>query len=65
MIALLRGRVATVGEDHCVLDVGGVGYLVHAAPRVLSALAAAREPVELHVETQVREIGRASCRERV
>jgi Holliday junction DNA helicase RuvA len=55
VIALLRGRVATVAEDHCVLDVGGVGYLVHAAPRVLSALAAAREAVELHVETQVRE----------
>jgi Holliday junction DNA helicase RuvA len=54
VIALLRGRIAAVAEDHCVLDVGGVGYLVHAAPRVLSALAAVREPVELHVETQVR-----------
>lgn len=55
MIALLRGRVAALGDDHCILDVGGVGYLVHVAPRVLSALSAAREPVELHVETQLRE----------
>lgn len=32
MIASLRGPVAHVGLDHVVLDVGGVGMLVHTTP---------------------------------
>ena len=28
MIAQLRGIVAFITEDHAVVDVGGVGYLV-------------------------------------
>ena len=55
MIALLRGRVAAVQEDAVVLDVGGVGYLVHAAPRVLTQLQTMRDAIELHIDTQVRE----------
>src|SRR4051812_26103499 len=55
MIALLRGRVAGVQEDAVVLDVGGVGYLVHAAPRVLAQLQTTRDAIELHIDTQVRE----------
>ncbi len=54
MIALLRGRVAHLGEDHAVLDVGGVGYLVHCPNRVLARLPR-DEAVELKVVTQVRE----------
>ncbi len=30
MIARLVGRVELIGEGSCVLDVNGVGYLVHA-----------------------------------
>jgi Holliday junction DNA helicase RuvA len=55
MIALLRGRVADVSDDSAVIDVGGVGYLVHASVRTLAELRAQRELVELHVDTQVRE----------
>jgi Holliday junction DNA helicase RuvA len=54
MIAYLRGRVVGVHEDAAVLDVGGVGYLVHCAPRTLAELGGG-EAVELHIETQVRE----------
>ncbi len=54
MIARLKGRVAEVGEDHLVLDVGGVGYLVFAPARVLARLAPGEEVV-LAIETHVRE----------
>ena len=55
MIAFLRGRVIAMHEDAVVLDVGGVGYLVHCAPRTMAELSGHGEAVELHVETQVRE----------
>ena len=52
MIARLKGQVDAVGADTCVVDVGGVGYLVHASARTLGGLSG--EAV-LHIETQVRE----------
>jgi holliday junction DNA helicase RuvA len=55
MIARLRGRLDTIGEDHVVVDVGGVGYLVHCAARTLHALPRPGEAVDLLIETQVRE----------
>lgn len=54
MIARLKGRVVEIGEDHLVLDVGGVGYLVFAPARVLARLAPGEEVV-LAIETHVRE----------
>ena len=54
MIARLRGRLDSQGVDHAVIDVGGVGYLVHCSVRTLAALPRAGEAVDLHVETQVR-----------
>jgi Holliday junction DNA helicase RuvA len=35
VIARLRGRIAARRADGVVVDVGGVGYLVHASPSVL------------------------------
>lgn len=55
MIARLRGRLDSIGEDHVVVDVGGVGYLVHCAARTLHALPRPGEAVDLLIETQVRE----------
>jgi holliday junction DNA helicase RuvA len=54
MIARLRGRLDSRGEDHVVIDVGGVGYLVMCSVRTLAALPGAGEAVDLHVDTQVR-----------
>lgn len=54
MIARLRGRLDGIGEDHAVIDVGGVGYLVHASTRTLAALPRAGEAVDLQIETQLR-----------
>jgi Holliday junction DNA helicase RuvA len=54
MIARLRGLLDSQGADHLVVDVGGVGYLVHCSARTLSALPATGEALDLHIESQVR-----------
>ena len=54
MIAKLRGIVDTVGEDCCIIDVNGVGYLVSASVKTLGKLSRGTE-VSLLIETIVRE----------
>lgn len=54
MIAKLRGIVDSIGEDFCVVDVNGVGYLVFASSRTLGKLATGAEAA-LKIETVVRE----------
>jgi holliday junction DNA helicase RuvA len=54
MIARLRGRLDGIAEDHAVVDVGGVGYLVACSARTLAGLPGLGEAVDLHIETQVR-----------
>jgi Holliday junction DNA helicase RuvA len=55
MIGKLRGILDTYGEDYVIVDVGGVGYLVHCSARTLQALPALGEAVTLAIETHVRE----------
>jgi Holliday junction DNA helicase RuvA len=55
MIGKLKGIIDAYGEDNVILDVNGVGYLVHCSARTLQALPAAGEPVALAIETHVRE----------
>jgi len=55
MIAKLRGRLDSIGEDWAVVDVGGVGYLVYCGSRTLAALPPLGEVVEFAIETHVRE----------
>lgn len=55
MIAQLLGRVEQIEADRCVVDVGGVGYLVQASTRTLSQLPAPPAVARVLVETQVRE----------
>ena len=55
MIGKLKGVVDGYGEDFVILDVGGVGYLVHCSSRTLQALPAAGEAATLAIETHVRE----------
>lgn len=54
MIAKLRGIIDTIGEDYCIVDVGGVGYLVFASAKTLGKLAKGRQYCLL-IETVVRE----------
>lgn len=53
MIAHLRGKVSHRGSDLVVVDVAGVGYLVHVAS--LDRVPPRGEMVELHTSLQVRE----------
>ena len=55
MIGKLKGIVDSQGDDHVVLDVAGVGYLVHCSVRTLRELPAAGAPATLSIETYVRE----------
>ena len=55
MIARLSGLLASVGADSVVVDVNGVGYLVQASSRTLSAVGPLGVAVVLHIDTQVRE----------
>ena len=55
MIALLTGRVDSLQDGSCILDVNGVGYLVQASSRTLAALPQAPAITRLLIETHVRE----------
>lgn len=69
MIARLKGVIDELGLDWLVIDVSGVGYLVHCPARTINALPGQGMPTELHIETHVREsaislYGFAEVRER-
>jgi len=69
MIAHLKGRLDETGMDFAIIDVGGVGYLVGASTRTLSAIGPVGEAVMLHTEMLVGEefirlVGFASAAER-
>ncbi len=55
MIGKLKGIIDSYGEDAVILDVGGVGYLVHCSARTLQELPRVGEPAVLSIETYVRE----------
>ena len=55
MIAQLTGRVDALSDGTCVIDVAGVGYLVQASSRTLSALPQPPAAAKVLIETHVRE----------
>jgi holliday junction DNA helicase RuvA len=55
MIGKLKGLVDSYGEDFVILDVNGVGYVVHCSGRTLQKLPRPGEATALSIETQVRE----------
>jgi Holliday junction DNA helicase RuvA len=55
VIGKLKGTVDSFGPDSLILDVHGVGYLVHCSARTLEAMPRAGEAAVLFVETHVRE----------
>ena len=52
MIGRLRGMLAETGEAECLIDAGGVGYVVHCGSRTLGRLPALGDELTLFVETQ-------------
>ena len=55
MIGKLRGHLDSITSEGVILDVGGVGYLVHVSGRTLGALPPVGESASLLIETHVRE----------
>src|SRR5215472_16003341 len=55
MIGKLKGIIDSYGEDSIVLDVNGVGYLVHCSVRTLQELPDTGQGATLSIETYVRE----------
>jgi Holliday junction DNA helicase RuvA len=55
MIGRLAGRIEAKAEDHVLLDVRGVGYVVFCSDRTLAALPAAGEAAALWTDLLVRE----------
>lgn len=69
MIAKLTGLLDDTGADWAVIDVAGVGYLVHCSAKTLAALGIRGDTVALFTDLQVSEndlrlIGFASGAER-
>jgi len=55
MIGRLTGRLAEKNPDQVLLDVGGVGYLVHIPVSTFYELPDAESPASLWIHTHVRE----------
>lgn len=55
MIGKLTGIVDSTGPDWAIIDVQGVGYVVHCSAQTLQALPSAGEPASVGIETHVRE----------
>ncbi|MER9294971.1 Holliday junction branch migration protein RuvA [Mesorhizobium sp. M0621] len=55
MIGKLKGTLDEVDEDHCLVDIHGVGYVAYCSARTLAALPSPGEAVVLFIETYVRE----------
>ena len=55
MIAKLSGRLDETGEDWAIVDVQGVGYLVHCSTKTLVALGEVGEACTVHTDLQVSE----------
>ena len=54
MIGKLKGKIDSIGESFCIVDVGGVGYEVQASARTLRNMKIGEE-VGLTIDTHVRE----------
>ena len=55
MIGKLTGRLDYRAADHALIDVGGVGYIVHCSERTLAALPRPGGVVAVYTELLVRE----------
>lgn len=55
MIGKLSGRLDWRGPDHVLIDVRGVGYIVHVSERTLAGMPGLGEAVSLYTDLLVRE----------
>lgn len=55
MIGKLTGHLDSAAQGHVILDVGGVGYVVHASAPTLAGCGMKGDALSLLIETHVRE----------
>lgn len=55
MLGKLKGLIEVVGEDQVIVDVDGVGYLVHVSSATIKQIPNSKLPVSLFIHTQVKE----------
>ncbi len=55
MIGRIAGRIEYKGDDHVLIDVRGVGYVVYCSDRVLATLPPPGEAAALYTDLLVRE----------
>ncbi len=55
MIGRISGRLDWRGADHVLIDVRGVGYIVHVSDRTLAGMPGLGEAVSLYTDLLVRE----------
>ncbi len=55
MIANLKGRIESMGEDHVIIGVGGIGFKVYVPTSVLENAGGRGRQVELFTHLHVRE----------
>ena len=55
MIGRIAGRIEYRGADHVLIDVRGVGYIVHVSDRTLARLPGVGEAAALYTDLLVRE----------
>jgi Holliday junction DNA helicase RuvA len=55
MIGRISGRLDWRGPDHVLIDVRGVGYIVHVSERTLAGMPGLGEAVSLYTDLLVRE----------
>ncbi len=55
MIGKLTGKIDSLSETSLIVDVGGVGYLVHCSAKTLAALGATGEACTVFTDLQVSE----------
>lgn len=55
MIGKISGRLDLIGEDHVMIDTGGVGYVVYCSDRTRASLPGVGAPVALYTDLIVRE----------
>jgi len=55
MIGKITGRLDHRGADHVLIDVRGVGYIVHVSDRTLAAMPGLDDEVSLYTDLLVRE----------
>lgn len=50
MISCLRGKISEIGRNYIILDVLGIGYLVHMGDKALNSLAKITGPVNVYTK---------------